>query len=36
MPTARGTKFKARPNGDVEPTTWRYRATMKKMAKVPK
>src|ERR1700733_10049586 len=36
MPTARGMKFKARPNGDLDPTTWRYRATMKKMAKVPK
>ena len=31
-----GTKFEARPNGDFDPTTWRYSATMKKMAKVPK
>ena len=36
MPTARGTKSSARPRGDTDTTTWRYSATMKKMANVPK
>ena len=36
MPTAKGTKLRARPNGDTDTTTCRYSATMKKMANVPK
>ncbi len=36
MPTASGTKSSARANGETPDHTWRYSATMKKMAKVPK
>jgi hypothetical protein len=35
-PTARGTKLRASSNGELAPTVWRYNATMKKIAKVPR